>query len=226
MSVGNPLVAGLELMIARTRDPTIWAAAGKVLYEGLSFSYKEYPKKLRTINFPTPSEVSSNPVKAESDAIVLAFLAQLEGFLSTKATPLNYTKLWDETKPDPKLDSLDVFFNRTYSTFISKEQTKNVRDPFYADYAKRYDGRRPFVNPVPLVRTQPTSVRAAELNAQLKTLGPLGIWRLFASVGTRCRGGQQNHLQELVGGQHYPQRFSHLLRQFNCLYIWRQYSIP
>jgi hypothetical protein len=123
-----------------------------VLYEGLSFSYTKYPKKLQTINFPTPSVVSTDPVKAQSDAILLEFLAKLEGFLSTKATPLNYTKLWDQTKPDPKLDSLNVFFNRTYATFISKEQTKNVRDPFYADYAARYDGRRPFVNPVPLVR--------------------------------------------------------------------------
>lgn len=139
-------------MNLRTRDPIIWAAAGKVLYESLSFSYKKYPKKLQTINFPTRSQGSSDPVQAQNDAIVLDFLAKLEGFLSTKATPLNYTKLWDENKPDPKLDSLDVFLNRTYPTFISKEQTKNVRDPFYADYAKRYDGRRPFVDPVPLVR--------------------------------------------------------------------------
>ena len=149
-------------MNVRTRDPTIWAAAGKVLYEGLSFSYKEYPKKLRTINFPNPSVVSPDPVKAQSDAIVLGFLAQLEGFLSTKATPLNYINLWDQSKPDPTLDSLNVFLNRTYPTFITKEQTKNVRDPFYADYAARYDGRRPFVNPVPLVRTQQNPLGAPE----------------------------------------------------------------
>lgn len=151
-------------MNARTRDPTIWAAAGKVLYEGLSFSFKEYPKKIQTINFPIPSVVSSDPVEAQSDAIVLDFLTKLEGFLSVKATPLNYTDLWDRTKPDPKLDSLDVFFNRTYPTFISKEQTKNVRDPFYADYAARYDGRRPFVDPVPLVRTLATLMRGSQVN--------------------------------------------------------------
>lgn len=138
-------------MIARTRDPTIWSAAGKVLYEGLSFSFKAYPKTIQTINFPNPSIPSSDPVKAQSDVIVLAFLAQVATFLSAKVVPLNYTNLWDQSKPDPKLDSLDVFFNRTYPTFISKEETKNVRDPFFADYAKRYDGRRPFVDPVPLV---------------------------------------------------------------------------
>lgn len=155
-------------MNARTRDPTIWAAAGKVLYEGLSFSYKKYPKKIQIINFPNPSKVSSDPVKAQSDAIVLDFLAKLEGFLSTKATPLNYTQLWDQTKPDPKLDSLNVFFNRTYPTFISKEQTKNVRDPFYADYAARYDGRRPFVDPVPLVRTHRILSGAGQMSCSVE----------------------------------------------------------
>lgn len=90
-------------------------------------------------------------MKAESDAIVLSFLAKLEGFLSTKATALNYTALWDKTKPDPNLPSLAILLNRTYPTLIGKEETKNVRDPFFADYAAAHDGRRPFIDPVPIV---------------------------------------------------------------------------
>jgi hypothetical protein len=35
---------------------------------------------------------------------------------------------------------------------ITKQQIGLVRDPFYADYAAKNDGRRPFVNPVPLAR--------------------------------------------------------------------------
>lgn len=90
-------------------------------------------------------------MKAESDAVVLSFLAKLEAFLATKATALNYTEFWDQTKPDPNLPSLEILLNRTYPTLISKEQTKNVRAPFFADYAAAHDGRRPFVDPVPLV---------------------------------------------------------------------------
>lgn len=146
-----PLAPQLDTPGFLTRDPIIWAAAAKVLYAGLPF-YKKYPKKLQTISFPTPGVVSTDPVKAESDAIVLSFLAKLEGFLSTKATALNYTALWDKTKPDPDLPSLAILLNRTYPTLISKEETKNVRDPFFADYAAVHDGRRPFIDPVPLVR--------------------------------------------------------------------------
>lgn len=90
-------------------------------------------------------------MKAQSDVIVLDFLAKLEGFLSTKATPLNYTALWQQTKPRPNLPSLAILLNRTYATLISKEQTKNVRDPFFADYAAAHDGRVPFIDPVPRV---------------------------------------------------------------------------
>jgi hypothetical protein len=42
--------------------------------------------------------------------------------------------------------------NITYPLLISQEQTKLVRDPFYADYAAAHEGRLPFVDPVPLYR--------------------------------------------------------------------------
>lgn len=153
-----PLAPQLDTPGVLTRDPTIWAAAAKVLYQDATlFTYKSYPKKLRTISFPVLSPNSSSfssadPVKKESDAIILQFLSKLEGFLNVKAEPLNYTALWDQTKPDPKLPGLSVLLNRTYPTLISKEETKNVRDPFYRDYAAAKGGRRPFVDPVPLVR--------------------------------------------------------------------------
>ena len=85
--------------------------------------------------------------------MILAFLAKIEAFLGTNATALNYTAMWDQTKPDSNLPPLSILLNRTYPTIISKEQTKNVRDPFYADYAAVHDGRLPFVDPVPLVGT-------------------------------------------------------------------------
>ncbi|KAK3062019.1 hypothetical protein LTS18_004977 [Coniosporium uncinatum] len=42
--------------------------------------------------------------------------------------------------------------NLTYSILITQEQTRLVRDPFYADYAAAHDGRLPSVDPVPLAR--------------------------------------------------------------------------
>lgn len=147
-----PLAPQLDSAGFLTRDPTIWVAAAKALYRETLFTYKSYPKKLRTISFPVSGSPSADPVKKLSDAIVLKFLSKLEGFLKVKAEPLNYTALWDQTKPDPNLPSLSILLNRTYPTLISKEQTKNVRDPFFRDYAAAKGGRRPFVDPVPLVR--------------------------------------------------------------------------
>lgn len=112
---------------------------------------------------------------------MLSFLAKLEGFLSTKATALNYTALWDKTKPDPDLPSLAVLLNRTYPTLISKEETKNVRDPFFADYAAVHDGRRPFIDPVPLV-----SRRAYRFEKRSRG-DQLNLPRFAGHSATHCR---------------------------------------
>ena len=141
----------LNLTLNRCRDPTIWTAAAKALYETNITFPAAHPKKVQTIGFPTPGEVASDPTVAKSNTVILNFLSQLEDYLSVKTTALNYTALWDKTKPDEDLPSLDIFLNRTYPTLISKEQTKDVRNAFYADYAAVHDGRKPFVDPVPLV---------------------------------------------------------------------------
>ena len=106
---------------------------------------------LRTINFPVSGQEAADATVTEANAILLTFLAKFEAFLGLKSTSLNYTSLWDQTKPDPALPPLSILLNRTYATLISKEQTKNERDPFYADYAAVHDGRLPFVDPVPRV---------------------------------------------------------------------------
>lgn len=136
--------------LLRCRDPAIWTAAARAVYEGLPF-YDQYPKRLQTIGFPTSETIAANTVVADTNTILLDFLAKIEAFLGTRATALNYRALWDQTKPDSSLPPLSILLNRTYPTIISKEQTRNVRDPFYADYAAAYHGRLPFVDPVPLV---------------------------------------------------------------------------
>lgn len=138
-----PLAPQLDTAGFLTRDPAIWVAAAKVLYADLPF-YNQYPKRLYTIDFPMSADT-------DADAVLLAFLAKLEGFLSTSATALNLSALWTSTLPAGADPSLDEFLNITYPILISKEQTMLVRDPFYAAYAAVHDGRRPFVDPVPLV---------------------------------------------------------------------------
>ena len=140
-----PLAPELDTAGFEARDPALWIAASKVLYPSLK-SYSSYPKKLYTVNFP------ANASAGGSDAVVLDFLSKLETFLSTQATTFDYEALWNDTKPaEAGGASLDDFLNITYPILISKEQTRLVRDPFYAKYAAVHDGRRPFVDPVPLV---------------------------------------------------------------------------
>lgn len=138
-----PLAPQLDTAGFLTRSPAIWAAAAKVLYADLPF-YSQYPQKLYTVEFPTSAD-------NEADEVLLAFLAKLEVFLSTRATALNLSTLWTSTLPAGADPSLDDFLNITYPILISKEQTMLVRDPFYTAYAAAHDGRRPFVDPAPLV---------------------------------------------------------------------------
>lgn len=84
-----PLAPELDTAGFLCRDPTIWAAAAKVLYETNITFPSDRPKKLQTIGFPASGEVASDPVVVESNAVILNFLTQLEDYLSVKATALN-----------------------------------------------------------------------------------------------------------------------------------------
>ena len=140
-----PLAPQLDTAGFEARNPALWTAAAKVLYPSLR-SYTTYPKKLFTIDFP------ANASAGGSDPVVLDFLAKLEAFLGTTAKVLDYEASWNQSKPvQAGSASLSGFLNITYPILISKEQTMLVRDPFYRDYAAIHDGRRPFVDPAPLV---------------------------------------------------------------------------
>lgn len=138
-----PLAPQLDTAGFLTRDPAIWSAAAKALYANLPF-YSQYPKKLYTVGFPQTGKTGAN-------AVLLSFLEKLETFLATSATPFNISSSWSATKPASAPASLNDLLNLTYPILISKEQTMLVRDPFYAAYAAVHDGRRPFVDPAPLV---------------------------------------------------------------------------
>ncbi|KAL9602156.1 MAG: hypothetical protein Q9219_002020 [cf. Caloplaca sp. 3 TL-2023] len=143
--VSLPLPPVLILTLRhRCRDPAIWKAAGIALYSDLPF-YNNYPSSIQTIGFPT----SAN---SEASTVILSFLSKLQSFLDAKIAPVNLTTLWASSRPASAPSSLIGLLNTTYPTLISKQQTRLVRDPFYAAYAAVHDGRKPFVDPAPLVR--------------------------------------------------------------------------
>ncbi|MBE3043825.1 hypothetical protein IMZ48_14870 [Candidatus Bathyarchaeota archaeon] len=116
------------------RDPLVWDTANAVLYGSnyTSLAGKEvkYPKTLYTMDIP---EKATN----EAEAMFLDFIEKLGVFLGTTATPLNISEEWTTNPPaDAPADMpLESMLNLTYPILITKQQTKLVRDPFYADYA-------------------------------------------------------------------------------------------
>ncbi|KAL8976887.1 MAG: hypothetical protein Q9205_007202, partial [Flavoplaca limonia] len=144
-----PLAPELDTAGFLVRDPAIWTAASSVMYQEALTFFPQFPPKLQTIGFPTPDTTAADSMEAEANVILLAFLAKVESFLNLKSEPVNYTA-------------------RTYPTLISKEQTKLVRDPFYADYAAVNDDRVPFIDPVPKARWAfSDSLPASELDVAI-----------------------------------------------------------
>ncbi|EEY16547.1 glutamyl-tRNA(Gln) amidotransferase [Verticillium alfalfae VaMs.102] len=117
-----PLSPTLDTPGFLVRDPEIWDAASKAMYQG---------------NYT-------------SLAIGKAQLASHVGGKLT-ALDLN-AAWSSSAPAGAKGASLSDLLSATYATLITKEQIALVREPFYADYAAAHGGRRPFVNPVPLSR--------------------------------------------------------------------------
>ena len=140
-----PLAPELDTSGFLTRDPVLWRAAAQVLYGGLQ-SYTQYPKQILTLSFPTNGS-------SDADAALLNFANALSSFLGASITPYSLsTAFANNTPPDSPTSNLNSLLNITYPILIAQEQTRLVRDPFYAAYGAANDGRLPFVDPVPLIR--------------------------------------------------------------------------
>ncbi|PYH94503.1 amidase signature enzyme [Aspergillus ellipticus CBS 707.79] len=134
-----------------TRDPYLWDKANTALYSTnyTSFINKtvKYPSKLYTLSFPTTNNTAA-------DGLLVEFQQKLAAFLNTTATPLDLEEDWLSSPPSdaPADVPLPTLLNLTYAMLISKQQIPLVKEPFFADYAAKYDGRTPFIDPVPLSR--------------------------------------------------------------------------
>ncbi|CAG9975522.1 unnamed protein product [Clonostachys byssicola] len=137
-----PLSPTLDTPGFLVRDPEIWDVANKAMYGDNYTSYTsdiKYPTKVYTYGFDG------------AQPLIVDFADKLAGFVGVGGPEvLDLAALWNET--GPVSDPLSVMLRETYAALIGIEQIKLVRDPFYVDYAAAYEGRRPFVNPVPLSR--------------------------------------------------------------------------
>ncbi|KAF4455337.1 glutamyl-tRNA amidotransferase [Fusarium albosuccineum] len=140
-----PLAPEFDTAGLIARDALILRDAAEVLYGIARDTSQKYPRRLLLVQ-------DTSELDADSSAEVQEFLGKLEELLGTETTPFNISAAWDSSRPDLAPASLPTLLNTTYSTLISQRQGKLVRDPFFADYAREHDGRRPFVNPAPLVR--------------------------------------------------------------------------
>ncbi|KAG4431241.1 hypothetical protein IFR05_013282 [Cadophora sp. M221] len=142
-----PLSPEMDTAGFLVRDPFLWHTAAKAMYkDNINSNFSSFPKKVITADFPTSA-------KSEADIILLEFLSKITDFLNATTSALDVNGLWATTHPvEASGNTLSEFIGTVYPTLISRQQYRLFTLPFYSDYAAAHDGRRPFINPVPLVR--------------------------------------------------------------------------
>jgi hypothetical protein len=138
-----PLSPVLDTPGLLARDPAIWMAAAQAMYGPNITISSVYPKTIKTLGWPTSTTGVANQLLSK-------FLGNLTEYLQANVSAYNVTSEW--ATDNPTIAPLNTLMNLTYALLITKQQIGLVRDPFYADYAAKYDGRKPFINPVPLAR--------------------------------------------------------------------------
>jgi Asp-tRNA(Asn)/Glu-tRNA(Gln) amidotransferase A subunit family amidase len=141
-----PLAPQFDTAGLLARDPHLWQTASRVLYSEISFSWPLFPKKIQIA-----SVKSANP----SDPVTVTatkFIDKLTIYLSANISSIDIPAMWKYSHPAGLSSDLGTVLDAVYPTIISKEQTRLVRDPFFADYAAAFSSRKPFVDPAPLSR--------------------------------------------------------------------------
>ncbi|KAI9149081.1 Scytalone dehydratase-like protein Arp1 [Paramyrothecium foliicola] len=144
-----PLSPTLDTPGFLVRDPKIWDAANKAMYGA---NYTSYAAS--KVKYPTKVYAYGLSGNGEARRMLSSFAEKLASYVGSDGVQnFDLDAVWRATTPKEVSGvGLQPLLNATYATLITKEQIKLVREPFYADYAAAYDGRRPFVNPVPLAR--------------------------------------------------------------------------
>ncbi|KAL6703660.1 hypothetical protein ACN47E_009434 [Coniothyrium glycines] len=138
-----PLSPVLDTPGLLARNPNLWMEAAQAMYGANMTISKIYPKTIKTLSWPT---AAFDP----ATELLVDFRNKVSAFLGANVTEYDVTESFTADNPDAA--PLPLLMNLTYALLIAKQQIELVRKPFFADYAEKHDGRRPFVNPVPLTR--------------------------------------------------------------------------
>jgi hypothetical protein len=132
-----PLSTTLDTPGFLIRDPVLWDIVNSVLYGDNYISLADvtpkYPTTIYTVGFPTNTSSSVDAPTLDD------FVDALASFVGGTVTALTLEDAWAASRsPTAGNITLSQLLNITYATFISKEQTALVREPFYKDYAGRF----------------------------------------------------------------------------------------
>ncbi|OQE34681.1 hypothetical protein PENCOP_c016G07770 [Penicillium coprophilum] len=140
-----PLCHVLDTAGVFARDATTWSKVMHAWYQNFT-DYREYPKKLFYQNSSFPKSNTA------AGALLEKLVMKVENFLGTKREFINIASHWENSRPSDTPPRINDLLNTTYAALVSVDQYRSLSLPFYADYAAKHDGRRPFVNPGPLSR--------------------------------------------------------------------------
>ncbi|OAA56494.1 Amidase [Cordyceps fumosorosea ARSEF 2679] len=146
----TPLSPTLDTPGLLARDPALWDEAQRVLYgsnytmaEPLVAEGADYPKTIYVLEGGWP-----RGKRPAVDAMLDAVVAAAVEVTGAKVETLDLEALWRSTRPGEVGDvTLAAYLNTTYATLVATEQWELVGRKFFADYAQKHDGRKPYVNP-------------------------------------------------------------------------------
>ncbi|KAJ5375815.1 Amidase [Penicillium concentricum] len=140
-----PLCHVLDTAGVFARDAATWSKVMHAWYQNFT-DYREYPKKLFYQNSSFPKSNTA------SGALLEELVMKVEAFLGTKREFIDIASHWEKSRPSDTPSKINDLLNTTYAALVSVDQYRSLSLPFYADYAAKHEGRRPFVNPGPLSR--------------------------------------------------------------------------
>ncbi|KAL1859100.1 hypothetical protein Plec18170_002214 [Paecilomyces lecythidis] len=140
-----PLTPVLDTAGVFARDAETWSKVVFAWYQDFRSNYT-YPRKLfyPSVSFP--------PADTNAGHLLEDLVVKIENFLGTKRTYVDVNSQWNKTHATGNPNTLTELLNTTYAILTSVDQYRLLAEPFYADYAAEHNGRRPFINPGPLVR--------------------------------------------------------------------------
>ncbi|KAI9929447.1 hypothetical protein ASPWEDRAFT_41342 [Aspergillus wentii DTO 134E9] len=139
-----PLGPALDTAGIFARNAALWSKAAAAWYPNFNRSYPSLPQKLYLSRTAWDDEITP-----EANEVLENFVQQLEKFLDVNRTVVDVKEHWSTTHNSQDINTL---LNTTYGFLTSVGQYNNLAKSFFADYAAKYDGRRPFINPNPLAR--------------------------------------------------------------------------